>query len=397
VDTTDGKVITVSELRALLDKIDQLQDPRHAAHHAVHRSPTGRQEVEQFDALLKEVHGTDLIDFHLLEDNVFAVRFKPGLSVKFDDLGRGHNCSSLRVTPRPAVDVKRKKSPSADELRAAMRPTPAALAAARALGAFGGLAFSCIHIAQRSGLVRFRRWMPLALIVMTALVLCVSGVPTVIAQSVSQKTAGPCSPAITDVKGHVTITCQGVDRKALARLNELLDKKDLQLAQKVEEANEWAQRYHEVSARLAASDDSQLSKKALALIREGKLDEAGALLDGLVAKQEAQLDQLAANHFNRGDIFRLQFKYPQARAYFDKAYQYRPDNPLYAVIYAWNRMEEQNFTKAIEVYIVLLKQLRTKPLNALLDPRKVEKVGPAIAGSLSSLARAYRGVGRRKP
>jgi hypothetical protein len=36
------------------------------------------------------------------------------------------------------LEVKRKKGPTANELRAAMRPTPAALAAARALGALGG-------------------------------------------------------------------------------------------------------------------------------------------------------------------------------------------------------------------------------------------------------------------
>src|SRR5262249_50653018 len=123
------------------------------------------------------------------------------------------------------------------------------------------------------------------------------------AQSVRQQTEGWCSPAVADVKGAVTLTCVGVDPKALARLNELLDKKDLELGQKIKEANEWAERYRDLSARLAAAtDDSQLSLQAKALIQEGKFDEAGALLDRLIAKQETQVDQLAANHFNRAEL-----------------------------------------------------------------------------------------------
>src|SRR5215471_1624019 len=126
-------------------------------------------------------------------------------------------------------------------------------------------------------------------------------------QSLRQQTEGWCSPAVADVKGHVTITCQGVDPKALARLNELLDKKDLELTQRIKEANEWAERYRELSARLAtAGDDGQLSQQAKALIQDGKFDEAGAVLDRLIVNQESEVEQLAANHFNRAELFRLQ-------------------------------------------------------------------------------------------
>src|SRR5262245_25004968 len=111
-------------------------------------------------------------------------------------------------------------------------------------------------------------------------------------QSLRQQTEGWCSPAVADVKGHVTITCQGVDPKAVARLNELLNKKDLERGQKIKEANEWAEGYRELSARLAsAGDDSQLSQQAKALIQDGKFDEAGAVLDHLIAKQETQVEQ----------------------------------------------------------------------------------------------------------
>jgi hypothetical protein len=44
-------------------------------------------------------------------------------------------------------------------------------------------------------------------------------------ETITQTTTGWCSPAVGQTGGNVTIICQGVDPKALARLNELLDKK----------------------------------------------------------------------------------------------------------------------------------------------------------------------------
>jgi len=48
------------------------------------------------------------------------------------------------------------------------------------------------------------------------------------AQQVQQNTHGWCSPAVNNVTGNVAITCNGVDPKALARLNEILDKNNLE-------------------------------------------------------------------------------------------------------------------------------------------------------------------------
>jgi len=45
-------------------------------------------------------------------------------------------------------------------------------------------------------------------------------------EQTTQTTIGWCSPAVGKAD-NVTIICQGVDPKALTRLNELLDKKDL--------------------------------------------------------------------------------------------------------------------------------------------------------------------------
>jgi hypothetical protein len=46
-----------------------------------------------------------------------------------------------------------------------------------------------------------------------------------ILETITQTTTGSCSPAVGQAGGNVTITCQGLDDQALARLNEFLDKK----------------------------------------------------------------------------------------------------------------------------------------------------------------------------
>src|SRR5262245_66514393 len=65
------------------------------------------------------------------------------------------------------------------------------------------------------------------------------------AATIEQTTARRCSPAVGQAN-NVTIVCQRVDPKALARLNELLDKQDLELQAKIGEAEEWAQTYNEL-------------------------------------------------------------------------------------------------------------------------------------------------------
>jgi len=96
---------------------------------------------------------------------------------------------------------------------------------------------------------------------------------------VDQTTTGWCSPA-QDGNNNVVI-CNGVDPRAMARLQELLDLKDLSLKQKIAEANEWAQKYHDINAELedvkrrltATGEDATLVQAAQDLLHEGKLDE----------------------------------------------------------------------------------------------------------------------------
>ena len=64
-----------------------------------------------------------------------------------------------------------------------------------------------------------------------------------------------CSPA-QNANGN-TVICNGVDPRAMDRLNELLDRKDLDLKQKTAEANDWTRRYTEVAPAGGALTDQK--------------------------------------------------------------------------------------------------------------------------------------------
>src|SRR5664280_932938 len=95
-----------------------------------------------------------------------------------------------------------------------------------------------------------------------------------------QNSSGWCSPNIANVTGNVTVNCIGVDPRALKRLNEELNRKNLQLTEKIRQADEWTVRYKELEERLSeAGDDSMLSHQAEEYLHEGELEKAGAVLD----------------------------------------------------------------------------------------------------------------------
>src|ERR1700722_11330839 len=84
-----------------------------------------------------------------------------------------------------------------------------------------------------------------------------------------QKSSGWCSPNIANVMGNVTVNCIGVDPRALQRLNAELNRKNLQLTEKISEADEWTTRYKELEARLGeAGDDIALSRQAEEYLHE---------------------------------------------------------------------------------------------------------------------------------
>lgn len=204
------------------------------------------------------------------------------------------------------------------------------------------------------------------------------------ASDIAQKTMGWCSPAVADVKGKVTIVCNGVDPKAIKRLNELLDKKDIELSDKIREADAWTRKYNELQQRLTAEGkEDPLALEAKSLIQKGKLEEAGKILDQLLVSEESQVDKIAANHFNRGQIFELQFKPLEAFPHYRKAYDYRPENFEYAHTYARLLQDQKRHDLAERVYLNNLKKIRA------LEANNPNKYLSDVARTLNNLGLIY--------
>ena len=210
-------------------------------------------------------------------------------------------------------------------------------------------------------------------------------------QDINQHSEGWCSPNVADTEGSVTIVCQGVSPNALERLNELLDLKDQELkhtqatlTEKLKEAEEWARRYRELKADIAAqAADDTLAQQAEQALEKGDLEQAGIFLDKILERQEKEIDRTAANHFNRARVFQLQFLPLKALPHLEKAHRYRPENPEYAFAYAHLLYNQNNYSESEPIYRKVLthyRQLAQSNLPAYL---------PDVAGTLNNLAILY--------
>jgi len=104
-----------------------------------------------------------------------------------------------------------------------------------------------------------------------------------------QTTTGWCSPNIANVTGKVTVNCIGVDPRALIKLNAQLSRTNQELTAKIDEANEWADRYHELETRLSEpGPNAELSQQAEAYLHEGELEKAKEILDRILKDDEKE-------------------------------------------------------------------------------------------------------------
>jgi tetratricopeptide (TPR) repeat protein len=203
-----------------------------------------------------------------------------------------------------------------------------------------------------------------------------------------QTTAGQNSPAI--VGDNNNITYNDIDARALKRLNDQLDEKDLTIAQKIAEAHEWARKYWELDQQLteaqsqtaARGDDATQIKAVQDLLHEGKLEDAGKIYDQLLSHDESNIDR-AALHFSRAQIYALQFRPLDALPHYAKAYQYRPDRVEYAAEYARILANQKEYKKAESVLDGLLPQVRD------LAARNPAAYRQSLAETLSILSDVY--------
>src|SRR5271165_2165285 len=216
-----------------------------------------------------------------------------------------------------------------------------------------------------------------------------AGAEPVVAAEVWQSTTGWCSP-IQSGNNNV-VNCNGVDPRAMDRLNERLDRKGLDPKQKIAEANDWVRRYTELNAQLeetqkqltAKGEDATQVETAQDLLHEGKLEEARAIFDRLIQSDKANVDRAAQDFFGRASVFALQFRLDEALPDYAEAYQYRPNDQRFATAYAYALQQQKDYPKAESVLQELLRQRRS------LAAQNPAAYRPDLAGTLNNLGVLY--------
>lgn len=206
------------------------------------------------------------------------------------------------------------------------------------------------------------------------------------------KQSGTC--VVAGVQGPVTINCPGIPPSVVRILNEQynarLKDRDLRIDEITKDANDWKDKYIELMNRLAVAAVSDgLTPKAEELLKAGKLDEAGRVLDQMLSGGEKQIDRIAKNHFDRATLYELQFQPLQALPHYEKAYTYRSNNPIYGQAYADLLSYAQgSFNKAELIYRDVLKIQRQ-----LVQKNRAAHL-PGLALMLNNLSILYLNMKR---
>lgn len=182
------------------------------------------------------------------------------------------------------------------------------------------------------------------------LLICCLTITLAQAESIDQKTQGWCSPAVNKTGGNVEIHCHGVSPKIVKRLEELLDKKDVDLINAKTEIDHWLAKYNELKTQLATRTD-ELAAKAKKLFAKGDLKGAKELLkQSLVQNLERKVESdkaAARDAYDLGLIEELQLDYVSARDYYEQAVSITPNNTTYLNQAGLINQELADFKKAI--------------------------------------------------
>jgi tetratricopeptide (TPR) repeat protein len=143
-------------------------------------------------------------------------------------------------------------------------------------------------------------------------------------EQVDQSTEGSCSPVFAKIEGNATVNCNGLDPVIQGRMNELLDKENIELNDKVREAERWAGWYRKAEAWLEESGDTNaLEREAEEALHGGEVDMAGNLLDQAIERGDRRS---AKRYAARAAVFALKFDYTNAWDYYQKALDLQPDD-----------------------------------------------------------------------
>jgi tetratricopeptide (TPR) repeat protein len=210
------------------------------------------------------------------------------------------------------------------------------------------------------------------------------GLSTVAGKTIAQQTQGDCSPAII-AQGNVSVNC-GISKKLLKRLQAEVIKKNAKQDFKIESQGDKLESlikdYQQLKESLTERDD-KTAKQAQEKLADGDFEGAEALFQQSYAQHsegaEKQEKAQAADAFALAEINRLQFKYPEAKIYYQKAVQLDPENPLYLHRAGLTRYTLGEYDEAELLYLHSLR----------IRENELEKNHPDVASSLNNLALLY--------
>jgi len=172
--------------------------------------------------------------------------------------------------------------------------------------------------------------------------------------------------------------------KTIAYLNELLDKKNVELNDKVHQVSQWTAKYRELSQLLEGrAKNDELSNKVALALDEGDLKGAEGFLKQLLKNQEIDVEQAARSHSSLAEVYELQFQPTLALAEYELAYRYRPLEFKYIHDYA---VRLWAYGGAVEAEPLLVEALRVGRKLAGADAKRYA-VG--VSAVLSNLGQIY--------
>ena len=177
---------------------------------------------------------------------------------------------------------------------------------------------------------------------------------------VHQSTTGWCSPNVANVTGNVYVTCNGVPPNVVKRLNRQLAKEHLGREEALQKANAWVTKYQELERELNAFKGSpELVKRAKSFIGRGEFQEAGKVIDQLLARTsestEAAMKQLAIANLIKSYLLDIEGNSQASLTYIERAYQYDPHNLKYGILFANKLAGSYQYDRADMVLHSLLK------------------------------------------
>jgi tetratricopeptide (TPR) repeat protein len=176
----------------------------------------------------------------------------------------------------------------------------------------------------------------------------------------AQTTSGWCSPIFINspINAPLTINCNGVDPGIVAALKKKLAREQVttrdlrrRYAQVQQEINTFILQYRELEKKLSQYELlPEEKRRAEELLRDGKLDEAGALFDQLIQQHHNNLIQLAQLHYLRAKVYLLESDESNMRAQLERSHALDPENLEYANDYGGALAEVQQFDEARIVF-----------------------------------------------